>query len=478
MSLKGSLRNAPCPCGSGKKYKKCCLPKEQIKTANLLWNKLRQTDDQLVPKLLQFADHAFGEDAVSEAWDEFAGLHENIEFELDSIHNQAFIPWFLYNWNVQDRLLDSNQTGRMTIAGEYLAQRQKLLSDMESRFITLNCSSAFSFYEIMNCDQGTGYTLKDILSGYTLYVTEKSGSQKTQPGDILYAKAIQYDDIGLLCGSGAVIIPPIYKPTIIDLRASMRSGIDVIGKNDMHEWDDEIRDVYMEIFDHLHTPPEIRNMDGDPFLFHNMIFKIDSPITAFDVLKGLAGGIPENELLETAEFDDQNNLVKIDFPWVKASGKKAFGEEFPTLGQINIENDELKVFVNSEKRAKKIRKEIEKRLGNQVKFLSMEVKTLEKAKDELDLKEEKKPEIEQTPEMQEVMHRILESHWEKWVDENIPALGGITPRQAVKDNDGREKVIALLDDFERREKNLSDNESQIEYIQNVRKQLGLTRELE
>ncbi|MFQ5796612.1 MAG: SEC-C metal-binding domain-containing protein, partial [Candidatus Bipolaricaulia bacterium] len=22
-------RNDPCPCGSGKKYKKCCLPKDQ-----------------------------------------------------------------------------------------------------------------------------------------------------------------------------------------------------------------------------------------------------------------------------------------------------------------------------------------------------------------------------------------------------------------------------------------------------------------
>ena len=24
-------RNAPCPCGSGEKYKRCCLPKEQVR---------------------------------------------------------------------------------------------------------------------------------------------------------------------------------------------------------------------------------------------------------------------------------------------------------------------------------------------------------------------------------------------------------------------------------------------------------------
>jgi hypothetical protein len=26
-------RNAPCPCGSGKKYKKCCLPRDQLRSA-------------------------------------------------------------------------------------------------------------------------------------------------------------------------------------------------------------------------------------------------------------------------------------------------------------------------------------------------------------------------------------------------------------------------------------------------------------
>jgi preprotein translocase subunit SecA len=24
-------RNDPCPCGSGKKYKKCCLPREEVR---------------------------------------------------------------------------------------------------------------------------------------------------------------------------------------------------------------------------------------------------------------------------------------------------------------------------------------------------------------------------------------------------------------------------------------------------------------
>jgi len=37
-------RNAPYPCGSGKKYKKCCLPAEQAKAADTANEKQRQLE--------------------------------------------------------------------------------------------------------------------------------------------------------------------------------------------------------------------------------------------------------------------------------------------------------------------------------------------------------------------------------------------------------------------------------------------------
>jgi len=44
---------------------------------------------------------------------------------------------------------------------------------------------------------------------------------------------------------------------------------------------------------------------------------------------------------------------------------------------------------------------------------------------------------------------MFSRHWESWVDQEIPALGGKTPREAVKTADGREAVEALLKDAER-----------------------------
>ena len=55
----------------------------------------------------------------------------------------------------------------------------------------------------------------------------------------------------------------------------------------------------------------------------------------------------------------------------------------------------------------------------------------------------------QHPEVQAHLTEMMRKHWEGWVDDNIPALGGKSPREAVKTADGREAVDALLQGAER-----------------------------
>lgn len=42
-------RNAPCPCGSGKKYKTCCLAVAQTAKVNLLWEQRRAAETTQAP---------------------------------------------------------------------------------------------------------------------------------------------------------------------------------------------------------------------------------------------------------------------------------------------------------------------------------------------------------------------------------------------------------------------------------------------
>jgi len=47
-------------------------------------------------------------------------------------------------------------------------------------------------------------------------------------------------------------------------------------------------------------------------------------------------------------------------------------------------------------------------------------------------------------------------HWETWLDSKIPALKNKTPRQAAKTEEGRERLEALLLDFEGRNEEIDD----------------------
>jgi hypothetical protein len=141
------------------------------------------------------------------------------------------------------------------------------------------------------------------------------------------------------------------------------------------------------------------------------------------------------------------------------------------------------VEVNSVRRAKIIRTEIEKRLGKHARYVTTEIQSpesiLEKFQDhdgDATIPDPDQEKLMQLPEVREQLNKMLSSHWEKWVDEKIPALGHRTPRQAVKDPDGRESVEALLLDAERHvDANEPMRDAGTAAIAEARRRLGLDK---
>jgi hypothetical protein len=80
--------------------------------------------------------------------------------------------------------------------------------------------------------------------------------------------------------------------------------------------------------------------------------------------------------------------------------------------------------------------------------------------------------LAQHPEVQARVQQMMAEHFERWVTETIPALNGQTPLEAVRDPEGREKVMALVIEAERgacRMKPPVDPAT----LRRVREQLGL-----
>ena len=89
MSATG--RNDPCPCGSGRKFKQCCLRARDADDAARM--RLRTTEGVLVPALFAYAAGEFGGDFFAEAWEEFRGsirrwFHPGQAAKLDWAHDR------------------------------------------------------------------------------------------------------------------------------------------------------------------------------------------------------------------------------------------------------------------------------------------------------------------------------------------------------------------------------------------------------
>lgn len=126
------------------------------------------------------------------------------------------------------------------------------------------------------------------------------------------------------------------------------------------------------------------------------------------------------------------------------------------VGHLEIKGRRLVAEVNSARRAEEFKSLVEERLGGEARLRADRIQSIEKmlaehnrAGPESSVREAESAAIAELPEVQARMQQVMAEHFEHWVSDKIPALDGLTPLEAVRDPDGREKVMALLMEAER-----------------------------
>jgi hypothetical protein len=232
---------------------------------------------------------------------------------------------------------------------------------------------------------------------------------------------------------------------------------------DLIRYRDDIRTVYLDVRDAMRTPPRLTNTDGDPFVLHTLTFRAGSAHAAFEALAPLARGASKKELLTAAKFDRDGTLLSVEIPWQKQGNRIHKDWESTLLGHIRISGRSLIVEVNSEKRAARVRQEIERRMG----ILVVHQKTATQIPDGSWKKPEPgttagksdptgPEELPPDPAFNEQMRQTLQREVENWIFQKIPALRGRTPLEAIKDPDGKEIVESLLLGWERQTEAIAD----------------------
>ncbi|MBX3618177.1 SEC-C metal-binding domain-containing protein [Nitrosomonas sp.] len=469
-------RNDPCPCGSGKKYKQCCLQAREVQQAeDFLWHQISRAIRGLPDRLLTFEQKRRKPGALQEAWSDFT-LRRGEEFDPHSPQMQLFMPWFFHNWRADFATEDDDAPDIRTTGQAFLDHYGKQLEPLLKRYLEQCAATPFSFYEIISVHPGDGFILHDLLTDEECFVTERSGSAQAKTGQIVFGKLAKVDHVAILEACAPIFFPPIEKITILNFRQQLNELENPPTPALLKNYNHEMLALYHEISDRLLHPriPKLCNTDGEPMVMQKLIYDIPSAQTAFAALKQLCPDSAEDELLSDADFAATGELLHIEFPWLK--------KDNTVLGNIRIKGCQLTTEVNSDKRAQRLRRLIKKLLP-QAQYKTSVIESpqvmLAHMQDEGESvktrqRREEQEELNNRPEVREKIMALMHEHYRQWPHEKLPALNGKTPLQTIKTKGGREMVEALLRDFELRngDSNLPIDQS---IFGELREQLGLKK---
>jgi hypothetical protein len=457
-------RNDPCPCGSGRKYKQCCLAKAQAESESpgqLTWRRIRRANEDLIPRMLRFVTQAYGEGAVEEAWDEFTLWDEDVQADeeydwYNSPHQSVFLPWLLHRWApdpYDDTVVVNEKLHNVPPTRAFLQHHARHLEPITQRYLEACLVAPFTFYEIVDVEPNHSFRARELICGREYSVLERSATQDMERGHILFGALVQVDGIVMLEACAPVVIQPKHKQPVIEARGKILRPGDPLSDEFLIEWDIELRMLYLDLAKEILDPPlpELCNTDGDPMSLQRLVFDIDSPQEAFDALKHLALDTPVEGLLDVAKRASDGALLQIELPWLGPGNKIHKHWNNTTLGHIEIDGTRLSVAVNSQQRADEFRRIAAEALGPQVRYRVTEMQSVEKALAESEqggnAVSDERDDLASLP-VQSALQDMMSQHYADWVSQKLPALQGETPLEAVRNAEGHEIVEELVRQIE------------------------------
>ncbi len=253
-------RNDPCPCGSGEKYKKCCLLKETAeRSGDMLF---REMEANLMERMLPYADETFGETAIDQAWHLFLDDMTEVAFDPEDPLNLLFIPWFLYNWVIEEEEAKPADFAPMnkTVAEMFLESKGPTLKPEEVQILQASNRRPLSFYEVLDVVPGKTIKVLDLMRNEELLADEDTASQSLKKGEIIVGSMmlpLQGKIRPLTMGPFA--LPTECRQEVIDLKEEVleKNSIQVIDEAILHQEEAFTLGLYLDLLD------EILEEDGD-----------------------------------------------------------------------------------------------------------------------------------------------------------------------------------------------------------------------
>ena len=425
-------RNAPCQCGSGRKYKKCCLARDEGERPERGERPAgHELDEHWVRELSAWALVRFGSEARRFTRD----------FQSAEAAIQLAAPWSVYTFGVQ---------GRPVVAW-YLEEQGRRLAPADRAWLEAQQAVWLSVWEVRETEPGASLLLEDLLSGEVRRVREVRGSRTLVVRDAVLVRVVDHRDTSLLCGTHPRPLPPWFAANVVErARGRLRRRRAVpperlrdtaFGRSLIRYWEDAVE----EFDEHRQAPLELANTDGEPLLLTT---------DHFDLAPGARPAV--GSLL--AELDGVEAPRPGEDPpfyvFLRPGNRMHASLDDTVIGRARLSDTSLALESNSRERADALRAQVEAACGERVRY---------RAREHSDPLSKRAPRragdakpATPPPEAQQLILEFKRRHYADWIDQPVPALGGQTPREAVRNARGRDAVNVLLKEIENHEQRAGD----------------------
>lgn len=415
--------NEACPCGSGKKYRRCCLRKEAEETT-----RYTAQDRMNALGLMEafWAGPGWREErrlSLDEFWSEpDAEPAAEISRDLVQVSFEAWRWYFMCDYElasgqqVIDAFLDAAPNVPIGVRA-YLHRAR---------------ASVMRLYEVTEVWPGQGLTLREVVTGEQVPVVEKQASMEIRRWDMIAARVIGGGD-GDLVLDGPVL--PIRQDAQEPVVAQLREGLEGLEGAELTARYREYCPALHQVWIEPAKLPTLVNYDGDPLVIHRLKFSVhdaEKVARAFDGARAL----------------DREDEAETRWIW---SGKGKQRKEAVTLGGMSIDaRGDLELVTNSAERAKRGRRMVERLAGAAIAYRTMVIEDPAAMMNapNANAVEGDPP----TPELQNLLivaaEDKLAEHYEAWVDESVPRLEHESPRTAARNTELRPRVVKMLKELE------------------------------
>lgn len=176
-------RNDPCPCGSGKKYKNCCLTKDR--TQRIRESAWRREEQVTLDKLIAFSQRPQFQPQLLVAFNLFWNGTYGVE-AFNALHRDEigrFFDWYAYDYRLEEtkkRVIDlfMDEAGQRLSLGE--RERVQAWSD-----------SFLSLYRVVGPGTTGSPSLLDVFQAQAVTAADDGLGRIGLPGDLIVGRLLR-----------------------------------------------------------------------------------------------------------------------------------------------------------------------------------------------------------------------------------------------------------------------------------------------